>query len=120
MTLTSQSESGDEDLSLSEEDTESEANYLPPEQDKNQIKRSSGAWTGSLTSILRNPSPDRKGGNRLSLADDKPRLIDKTNRVPKPFSPLVTEETRGRSTEKKSSQNNKRFVSSGIKPILIM
>ena len=33
-------------------------------KDKNQLsnlKRNSAAWTGSLTSILRNPSPDRKG-----------------------------------------------------------
>lgn len=118
MTLTSQSESGDEDLSLSEEETQSEANYLPPEQDKDQIKRSSGAWTGSLTSILRNPSPDRKGANRVSVADDKARPKEKTNRTPKPFSPLVTEESRGRSTEKKSAQNKKRFVSSGLNKII--
>lgn len=78
---------------------------------ENQLKRNSQAWQGSLTSILRNPSPDRKEKDRHNNGT--------TERKESP------KEERGRSKSKmdtnfekhkiKSDKSEKRFVSSGKK-----
>lgn len=76
---------------------------------ENQLKRNSQAWQGSLTSILRNPSPDRKEKDRHNNGNTEKKESPK--------------EERGRSKSKmdtnfernkiKSDKSEKRFVSSG-------
>ena len=82
---------------------------------ENQLKRNSQAWQGSLTSILRNPSPDRKEKDRYNGTMEKDKKESPKEERGRSKSKMDTNFERNKT---KNDKSEKRFVSSGNRKLL--